>query len=230
MTALEGQVSAAQSQLRELLQGLGATREALVTTSDALAMNADQFRESSGRLDGAVAALAGASAQAVDDSMEAVREELQAAVQGMISGMTDTSQRTVAAYEDASRKVAEALDEQMTDLADRLRGELATLAAQLPAEMQKLHEASAAIKSSVDRALKSLDAAVGQLSSQSTEVMRAHLVEYERAVASAITHFSGTLTLWETRTAALEHATTGLADVVRYLGEKSSVDGKAERP
>jgi hypothetical protein len=200
--------------------------EAMGTSSEAVLGAGASFRDSSSLLQASVAHLSattedvkGVLQAAIAESSRGVSESLVAAVQEFRSGLEAVGAKTVAAYEESSSRVIEAVDDSMTDLTDRLSAELNTLAARLPAEVEQLNGAMAATRREIQTAIRSLEASVKALATESPDILNKHLDLYDGALAKATDHFGGTLKAWDDK----------ITDIGQLVGEMRRLSGLAER-
>jgi chromosome segregation ATPase len=155
------------------------------------------------RLEEAVSKIQRISNDAAQDSVRAVRDELQGAIERMSGAMQAFGERSVRAYEESSGRVIGAVDGRMSDLTDRLSAELTTLAARLPEAVEEMTGAMKDAQRRMTHAVKTMDDAVRQLDAGTRKSLAAQLAEYDRALAQAVDHFSGTLSNWDGRVAEL---------------------------
>jgi tetratricopeptide (TPR) repeat protein len=191
--------------------------EAVVAVERAAASldaNAGRFERSSGNLEQAVVVLRDASQKTVEESVVAVRRELEISLRTLADGIAASGDKTIAAYEQSSGRLIEAVDERMSDLTERLSAELTTLANRLPAEVESLNQAMALIRSQIQKATHSMDGAVNQLAARTPEILKAQLEQYDRALAKAMDHFSGTLEQWDGKVSSIAMLTGELRQMV----------------
>jgi paraquat-inducible protein B len=173
-------------------------------------MNSSRFEVASANLERAVATLETATDETVHQSIIAVRNELQGAIALLVDGIQAAGEKSISAYESSSERVAKAVDGRMSDLTDRLSAELATLANRLPAEVESLNQAMIQIRTQIQRATRAMDDSVSQLAHRTPEAMREQLNAYDRALAKAMDHFSGTLDQWSEKVTAIEQFASDL--------------------
>jgi hypothetical protein len=209
-----GALHEAAGRQSEVATALGGVSNGLHTASADLGRVSSTFGTAAERLEAAVGQIQRISADAAHDTARAAREELQAAIAGMSTALRDFGTQNVAAYEASSRRVIEAVDGRMSDLTERLSAELNTLMVRLPDVAESMTTAARSVRMQLERAVRGLDDAVRQLDVASRQSLKAHLEEYDGAVAKAIDHFSGTLFVWDGRVGELTGAVRRLEKAV----------------
>jgi ABC-type transporter Mla subunit MlaD len=89
----------------------------------------------------------------------------------------------------------------------------------LPAEVEQLNGAMAATRREIQTAIRSLEASVKALATESPDILNKHLDLYDGALAKATDHFGGTLKAWDDK----------ITDIGQLVGEMRRLSGLAER-
>jgi ABC-type transporter Mla subunit MlaD len=198
------EVQRAASRYDEVATSLVSANEALSAATTAMTSTAATFGSSTLHLEAAVKTLKEASDETVGQSVVAVRKELETAIHSLVTGLDGSTSQTIRAYEQTSQRVVSVVDEKMSDLTDRLSAELTTLAARLPAEVESLNQSMIQIRIQIQKATRSMDESVSQLAHRTPEALAAQLDQFDKALSTAMDHFSGTLHQWDGKLGALE--------------------------
>lgn len=209
---------------QELLAGsLDRTIAELDSASSTIAGAAEDFARGGDRLEAAAARIGKETIDSTNSLLESVRAEVEAAVAAMTASLTQFGDRTVAAYDESSAKLIENLDARVSDLTDRLSAELQTLAARLPEAASDITRSAAVLRKQLDKAVRGLEQAVKQLDVSSSQSLKARLEEYDKLVAQAVDHFSGTLLTWNGKLEELNEVTRTWGMAVTDFQRESSV-------
>jgi hypothetical protein len=185
-----------------------------------------RFESSTRNLEHGIEKIVSASDETVEKSAAAVRRELEESVKLLVTSVGETGQATIDAYEASTNRVVRAVDERMSDLTDRLSAELTTLSSRLPAEVESLNEAMKQIRNQIQQATRSMDNSVKELAQRTPEALRNQLDVYDKALAAAMDHFSGTLLQWDTKLESIG----ALAKELRRVAEPHKPGSAAPAP
>jgi hypothetical protein len=95
------------------------------------------------------------------------------------------------------------MDARVSDLTDRLSAELQTLATRLPESAAEITRAAGVLRQRLDAAVRGLEQAVKTLDVSTAQSLAARLEQYDKLVAQAVDHFSGTLLTWDSKLSEL---------------------------
>jgi hypothetical protein len=204
LSAVSSDVRSAADRYAAVSDNLGTVVAGVQSLADALRTSASDFAAATNHLDAAVATIRESSDQTVRESVTAVRTELHDALAGVAISLRQVGEQTIAAYEASSQRVATTVDGKMSDLTDRLSAELTTLASRLPAEVESLNNAMGMIRSQIQKATRSMDAAAQELAHRTPEALHRQFEEYDKALAKAMDHFSGTLESWDAKVGVIQ--------------------------
>lgn len=218
------------TRIAELVVPIEGASAAMTVTADALSTHAgsferstERFERASGELESAVTTLRGASDKIVKIGTEAVASQLGSAIAAMSESLEQTGRRTIAAYEESAGRVVEAVADNMTDLTERMSANLATLGGQIGEQADSMGHVMSDIKRQVEFATRTNRESLDQLAKTTPEVIKAQLSEFDRALARAVDHFSGTLEQWDGKLSAIEE----LAGELRRASRRDSVNAIA---
>jgi hypothetical protein len=189
------------------------TANSLTVNSTAFERSTERFEKASGELQGAVSSLRDASNDVVETTTRALTAQLDSAITAMSESLTTTGQRTIAAYELSANRVVEAVAENMTELIERLTANLATLGSQIGEQSDSMSHVIGDIKRQVEFAARNNRESLDQLAKATPEVIKAQLSEFDRALAKAVDHFSGTLEQWDGKLSGVEDLTAALRNL-----------------
>jgi chromosome segregation ATPase len=210
LAGVSSDVRSAAERYAAVADTLGTVVTGVQALADALRASSADFAAATNHLDAAVATIRDSSDETVRQSVTAVRSELHEALAGVAASLRTVGEQTISAYEASSQRVAAAVDGKMSDLTDRLSAELTTLASRLPAEVESLNNAMGLIRTQIQRATRSMDAAAQELAHRTPEALHKQFEEYDKALARAMDHFSGTLESWDAKIGVIQEFSVDL--------------------
>ena len=200
----------------QLASALGGAVTELRATGGAINNASANFDAASTRLETAAGRIESLSTSAAEDTARVARDELQRAIGEMAGALQRFGIDTAASFEASTGRVIGAVDTRMSDLTDRLSAELTTLSARLPEAMEQLADATREVRMHVKSAVRSLDEAVRQLDAGTRQSLQAQLTEYDKALASAVERFSGTLSMWDGKVSDLASASADMRAAIEH--------------
>jgi chromosome segregation ATPase len=210
LAGVSSDVRSAAERYAAVADTLGTVVSGVQTLADALRSSSADFAAATNHLDAAVATIRESSDETVEESVAAVRSELQDALASVATSLRVVGEQTISAYEASSQRVASAVDGKMSDLTDRLSAELTTLASRLPAEVESLNNAMGLIRAQIQKATRSMDAAAQELAHRTPEALHKQFEAYDKALARAMDHFSGTLESWDAKVGVIQEFSVDL--------------------